>query len=263
MKFKNSLFQEQFDEVGFVKVPLLNNEEVFLLKEYITEKTPIIEKTNQLGFFQGVCIDDKQTKINLDNHIRSIINPKLTNVIENFKEIIYTALAKGCGENSKLELHQDSSFVDENIDFSMSLWIPLSDSNLANGAIHFLNGSHKSFPAIRCATISHNYGNINKIKQSMECIDVKQGEALLFNARMLHYTPNNTSGEIRMAIMSCLIRSDADILQYYKISESRLEAYKMKDNFFLDYENFMEEIYQKPKGEKIGEVDFVPFNAFM
>lgn len=261
MKFKDSRLQEEFDKIGFVKVPLLSGEDVFLLKKYIIENTPIVDMSNQLGFFQGVCIENKEEKKSLDKYIKSIVNSKLSDLIHNFKPIIYTALAKGSSDNSKLELHQDSSFVDENIDYSMSLWIPLSDSNFENGAIHFLDGSHKTFPIIRCATISHDYGDPQKIKDRMQCIDVKAGEVLLFNARLLHYTPNNTSGEIRIAVMSCLVRSDADILQWYKISDSRLEVYKMEDDFFLDYDNFMEEIYQKPNGEKIGEVEFLPFKS--
>lgn len=261
MKFKNSLLQEQFDEVGFVKVPLLSIEEISLLKQYITDNTPIVEMSNQFGFFQGIFIKDKAVKLDLNQYIKTILRPRLYEIIDDFKVIIYTALAKSSDEKSQLPLHQDASFVDEDIDYSMSLWIPLSDSNLENGAIHFLNGSHKTFPTIRCATVIHDYGDSEEIKNRTQCLEVKAGEALLFNSRLLHYTPNNTSGEIRIAVMSCLVRSDAAILQWYKKDETTLEVYKMKDDFFLDIGDFMQEKDLKPNGEKIGEVDLVPFNC--
>jgi ectoine hydroxylase-related dioxygenase (phytanoyl-CoA dioxygenase family) len=258
MKFKNSLFQEQFDQNGYVTIPLLNKEEISSLKEYITNQTPVAEMANEFGFFQGVFISDREVKLALNSYIKGIIRTRLLDILDDFKVIIYTALAKGSNEKSQLALHQDASYVDENTDYSMSLWIPLSDSNLENGAIHILEGSHTTFPTIRCATMVHDYGDSEAIKSKMKCIEVKAGEALLFHSRLLHYTPKNTSGTIRMAVMSCLLRSDADILQWYKKDESTLEVFKMKDDFFLDFGDFMNEKDLRPKGEKLGEVQIQP-----
>lgn len=259
MKFKDNFLQEQFNEIGFVKVPFLTNNEIALLKDYITENTPIVQKSNEIGFFQGVFIDGKEIKVNLHNYIKSIIEGKLLEFIDEFKVIIYTALAKGSGQNSKLELHQDSSFVDESSDFSISIWIPLSDSNSQNGAMHYLENSHKTYPNIRCATVIHDYGDFEEIKESMKCIDVKAGELLFFNPRILHYTPNNLTEENRIAVMAGLINPTSDILQWYKINDTRLEVFKMKDDFFLDYDNFTIEKDQRPNGEKIGEIEVTPF----
>jgi hypothetical protein len=261
VKFLNKLYQEQFDSIGYVKIPLLSADEIATLKEYISSNSPVVEMAEQNGFFQGVFIKDKSVKKDLSNYIESIISEKLHDIIDEFKVIIYTALAKSSNENSQLALHQDASYVDENVDYSMSLWIPLTDSNLENGAIHILNGSHKTFPTIRCATIIHDYGDSEVIKTRMECIEVKAGEVLLFNSRMLHYTPINTSGETRIAVMSCLLSNKADVLQWYKIDDSKLEVYKMDDDFFFNVGDLMLEKDLKPNGEKIGEVTIVPFNS--
>ena len=51
MKFKDNFLQEQFNEIGFVKVPFLTNDEISQLKEYITDHTPIVQKSNEIGFF--------------------------------------------------------------------------------------------------------------------------------------------------------------------------------------------------------------------
>lgn len=260
MKFINKLYQEQFDSVGFVKIPLLTEDEIAKLKDYIISNSPVVEMAEQNGFFQGVFIKDKKVKKDLSKYIESIITDKLHLIVDEFKVVIYTALAKSSNENSQLALHQDASYVDENIDYSMSLWIPLTNSNLENGAIHILNGSHKTFPTIRCATIIHDYGDSELIKSKMKCIEVKAGEALLFNSRMLHYTPINTSGETRIAVMSCLMSTNADVLQWYKIDDSKLEVYKMEDDFFFNVGDLMLEKDLKPNGKKIGEVTIEPFN---
>jgi hypothetical protein len=60
-----------------------------------------------------------------------------------------------------------------------------------------------------------------------------------------------------------LVSSDAEIVQYYKISDSKLEVYKMEDGFYNKFDNFLEELDKQPKGIKIGEVDYVPFKTFL
>jgi len=263
MKFINSVLQEQLDEIGYVKLPVLSLDEVNDIKHYINQNTPLPEMTKHYGFTAAVWMADGEIKNNLDAKIRSLVEPKLNELIEGFKALTYSAIGKGIGENSELGLHQDWSVVDEEKGYSLSMWIPLSDSNYNNGAIHFLKGSHKTFPSIRCGSVSHEYGDAEKVIKLMECVEVTAGNALLFNSRILHYTPNNYSNDLRFAVISCLVSSDAEIVQYYKISDSKLEVYKMEDGFYNKFDNFLEELDKQPKGIKIGEVDYVPFKTFL
>lgn len=263
MKFKDSLLQEQIDAIGFVKVPLLNAEEVKDIKQYLLGQTPLEEMTKQYGFTSAVWISNSDTKTHLDAKVRGIVHAKLSTILEDFKALIYSAIGKGIGEKSELSLHQDWSVVDEEKDYSLSLWIPLSDSTLENGAIHFLEGSHKTHPSIRCGSVSHEYGDPETIINQMNCVEVKAGEALIFYSRVLHYTPNNYSNQMRFAVISCLVSETAEIVQYYKVSDTQLEVYKMEETFYNKYDNFLEQIDQKPNGIKIGEVAYVPFKSLI
>lgn len=259
MRFIDNLLQQQIEEKGFVKVPLLSIEEVAEIKQYIFQNTPLVEMTKHYGFTAAVWMSERDKKVNLDLKIRSLVEPKLKELIDGFKAITYSAIGKGIGENSELGLHQDWSVVDEEKEYSLSMWIPLSNSNYENGAIHFLSGSHKTFPRIRCGSISHEYGDAQTIIKQMECIEVTAGDALLFNSRILHYTPNNYSADMRFALISCIVPSKAEIVQYYKVNDSKIEVYKMEEDFYNKYDNFLEELDKQPKGVKIGEVDYVPF----
>lgn len=263
MRFIDILLQQQIEDKGFVKVPILSKEEVSDIKQYIFQNTPLVEMTNHYGFTAAVWMSDREKKENLDAKIRSLVEPKLKEIIEGFKAITYSAIGKGIGENSELGLHQDWSVVDEEKDYSLSMWIPLSDSNYENGAIHFLTGSHKTFPSIRCGSISHEYGDAQTIIKQMDCIEVTAGDALLFNSRILHYTPNNYSSDMRFAVISCIVSSNAEIVQFYKVNDSKLEVYKMEEDFYNKFDNFLEELDKQPKGVKIGEVDYVPFKTII
>lgn len=252
IKFKDNQLHETFLKEGIVKVPLLDKEEVSVLKTYIEEKTPLVHMANEYGFIQGVCLTDLALKKDLDETIRKVVHPKAEVVLDNFQSLIYTALGKGANSYSELDIHQDWSLVDEDKYFSISLWIPLIDSNERNGTIHYLEGSHLSYTNKRAGSIPSIFTNNSKeIKKKMKPIEVKAGEALMFHQRLVHYSPINNSNKARISLISSLVPKDATIIQYYLNHNKELETFQMSKDFFFQYDNFIEEKNRRPKGVKI------------
>ncbi len=252
MKFKDNQLHETFLKEGIVKVPLLDKEEVSVLKTYIEKQTPLVEIANECGFIQGVCLTDLTLKKDLDRTISKVVNPKAEALLDNFQSLIYTALGKGANSYSELDIHQDWSLVDEEKHFSISLWIPLVDSTENNGTIHYLEGSHLSYTNKRAGSIPSIFANNSEeIKGKMIPVEVKAGEALLFNQRLVHYSPKNNSGNARISVISSFVPKNAKVIQYYLNENKELETYEMKKDFFFQYDNFLEEKNLRPKGIKI------------
>ena len=178
MLFKDPLVQKKFEEVGIVKLSLLSHNQVSVLSEFVKSNTPILELANKYGFIQGVCIKDRPVKLELDSFIRELITPLCKQHLTGFKALIYTALAKAPGNNSELDLHQDWSLVDESKYCSISLWIPLIDSVIENGAVHVLKGSHKKYLNPRGGSIpSISFSDKEVLKKKMIPMEMKAGEA--------------------------------------------------------------------------------------
>ncbi len=106
-------------------------------------------------------------------------------------------------------------------------------------------------PSLSITSIFSDEELVAGLMNRMEVVEVKAGEALLFNQRLVHFSPPNTSEEIRYSIISSLIPSEADALLYYKEQDDSISVFKMKDDFFNNYNNFLEEKDLEPKGIKL------------
>lgn len=255
MKFKDKTLQNKVETDGIVKVPFLSSKEVEKLTTFIKNETPMYELTNQLGFVVGVVISEKSIKNKMDKFIREIVNPICETYIDNFKPLVYTAVGKRAGGGSKLDIHQDWSVVDESKFNSLSLWIPLTDITIENGAVHALIGSHNTYRNIRGGNIPSIFSkNKDEIINKMHAFEMKAGEALFFNQRLAHYSPENKTEKTRISVISNLVSQEAEVLLYYKKNDTTLELYKMEDDFYNCYENFIEEKELRPKGIKINEI---------
>lgn len=256
MLFKDPLVQKKFEEVGIVKLSLLSHNQVSVLSEFVKSNTPILELANKYGFIQGVCIKDRPVKLELDSFIRELITPLCKQHLTGFKALIYTALAKAPGNNSELDLHQDWSLVDESKYCSISLWIPLIDSVIENGAVHVLKGSHKKYLNPRGGSIpSISFSDKEVLKKKMIPMEMKAGEAIFFDQRLLHYSPNNKCENTRISIISSLVPEEAEVYQYYQPESGALEVYRMTDDFFMNYDDFVVEKELRPKGIKVTDFE--------
>jgi ectoine hydroxylase-related dioxygenase (phytanoyl-CoA dioxygenase family) len=101
--------------------------------------------------------------------------------------------------------HQDWSFVDNEGEYcSVTCWIPLVDTTLENGAMGVIKGSHvmlgniRSSPSPQVPTplMDHQF----TIFPYLEMIEMKAGEALVFDHRTFHASTPNTTNQPRVAI---------------------------------------------------------------
>ncbi len=97
-------------------------------------------------------------------------------------------------QQSLFKQHQDYSF---NIGSSNSvtIWIPLQDTSITEGALLCSPGSHKS-------GIFENAKGIipDRFEFDFESVPVKLGEALIFNQKLVHKSGVNTSDNVRFSV---------------------------------------------------------------
>lgn len=255
MRFIDEEKQKILDRDGIIKIPFISDEKVAEFKEFIQNETPIIELSNNYGLAAGIFFDSLALKNELHQKISDVLLPICNSYLENYKPLIFTALVKGVGKISKLDIHQDWSVVDENHHRSLSLWIPLKDTNPTNGTVYAIKGSHKNLSNPRGGSIPSIFTeDVEGLMELMEPINVKAGEALIFYQNLVHFSPPNMTDEPRITLISSLVPEGADVLQYYLKDEDTVEVYKMNDNFFLQYDDFFRDKDQRPNGIKIGEV---------
>ena len=242
--FLDAEIQRKFDEDGFVKLSLLNEDEVKVLakirEDYFPEKGSV--------FFSSSYLDDYDLKMEISNKISKLIDTSLAKQCSNYRLIGAAFLIKGIGKHSEMPMHQDWTIVDEQKFYAANVWIPLTDTNEENGTLELMKGSHKWNEALRAPTLPMSFVGLEEsIKPKLTVVPAKKGEVVILNQATIHYSKPNMTDEIRPAITCGLISQKAPLkFHFWDKERSQIEEFAQEDDFLLRFENFMDAIYKRP-----------------
>lgn len=239
--FKSEILQKQFEKDGFVKINLLDNSEVTDLLNYYNSLNH--DHVGEYGFH--ISLENKNPEyINgVFQKLFTTFIPKLNQVLIDYKTFTASYVTKEAGLQNIVPPHQDWSFVDEDKFCSATVWVPLIDVNKNNGALGIIRGSHKLFnyqrqsPSPQAKTVLSPHAFT--LFPYIEIIDMKAGEALIFDNRTIHASPPNISGKTRIGAGIGITQQSAQLLHFYQVpgDEEKINVYEVDQAFFPLYNN--------------------------
>ncbi len=229
----------------------------------------------QGGMFYSLYSDDIDYRRKVHNEIGELLKPVYDRYFENYKSVINSFIVKIPGPQSEFTLHQDSSGLDELKYSPLSLWIPLQDTTLENGALCVVPKTHGYFYPYRGISFTAPFKDFEDLMRSyLLPIDLKAGDILMFDNRLVHYSHLNETNLPRIVVMSGLFPARADIEVSYRdesLTGSQIEIYRQTEDFLITNTAFYNNCTARPsRGEKVREVpplqkksisDFVNFAA--
>jgi hypothetical protein len=226
---------------GYVVLPFLNNEEVaFLTDLYYQHHT---EKKE--GFYATAHSADKSFKMQLNVEILNQLERAIKEYFFECKALGGSYIAKYSGQNGSLLPHQDWSIVDEEQFRSFNIWIPLVDTNEQNGAICVLPHSHNLVKSFRGVNVPDPFYQIsNYVWKYHQTLDMKAGEALLYDHRLLHASGINHTDTPRLAVVFGIIPEKAE-MRYCFMENGVISEYESSVDFFFNFD-----ILKGPQGQK-------------
>ncbi|MCB0637710.1 MAG: phytanoyl-CoA dioxygenase family protein, partial [Lewinella sp.] len=146
--------------------------------------------------------------------------------------------------------------VDEEQYASITIWIPLVDTDRANGALRVLPGSHRVFSAPRGPSLPVTYaGQYEQLWEAMELLPLPAGHAFVFSQALLHASHANETSADRVAVTYGLIPAAAQLRFYHYSDDRQLEHYAVTPRFFQEYLN----IGERPETSVGALIDRKPF----
>jgi ectoine hydroxylase-related dioxygenase (phytanoyl-CoA dioxygenase family) len=118
------------------------------------------------------------------------------------------AINKSPKHGAETPWHQDEAYWDPEKDHrAISVWIPLQPATILNGCMHFIPGSHK-IDVLEHRPIGNDHRvhglevvpGIFDFSGAVAC-ELPSGGATFHGGRTLHYTPENTTGDYRRALI--------------------------------------------------------------
>jgi hypothetical protein len=100
---------------------------------------------------------------------------------------------------------------------------------------------------------------MNTVENCAVPTNAKVGEAVILNQSIIHFSSANRTDQNRIAITSGIKSKDAPMNFHFLNDQNMVERYLVNDDFFLDFENFNQNIYERPKNGVLIEC-FSPTN---
>ncbi len=240
--FKNIEQQAFFEENGYIKLPALDADDIESLKTLYT--TLGFKDEKGYGFHVGMDNKDKKVVSEMMHEIKRIALPKVQNYLEEVQLFTTSFVVKDPNPQGVVPPHQDWSFVEDEENYcSVTCWIPLQDVNIENGCMGVIKGSNHFFDAFRPSPSPQVGGAIKEhmftIFPFLQLVEMKAGEALIFNNKTIHASPPNTTDETRLAVGLGFTQKEAKICHYYLKpgSTDKVLKYNIDADFFFKYDN--------------------------
>lgn len=255
--FNDPALQAEYDEMGYVVVDFLTDDEVATLSK--TYKQLNGQPTYSSFATSNMSMDTGYRQAVSDT-ILSTFSRATEKYLKDCKMFfgIFTS-KQPSNERSICPMHQDPTYVDEALFTSLTIWVPLIDTNAANGALevmdrsHLLNGSARStlprfpYPELS-AYMSQNY---------YKRLDMKAGQAYIGNSKVFHWSPSNMSDTERVAALAWLSENESTMRCYYQDYENPGDAMEV---FEVDPSHYIQApLFSRPDESRFTKIGEVPY----
>ncbi len=252
--------QALFDKQGFLIVPFIDTAEVQALIDLFNQLHP---NPQGGGFVSGSYSNDYSYKRKASDAIVAAFEKHYERLFTDYQPFGGAFLYKMPSSESELSAHQDWTIVDENKYVALNCWVPLTDVNETNGALHIVPGSqYDALHTFRAPTLPFFFsGNDDVVVKESIPMYVKAGSVVILNQSVIHYSPPNKSDKIRLAITAG-VKSKGAPMQFHYFDKSqanlnRLEVFDMPEDFLINFDNFYADIFERPKkGVGKGFIDY-------
>lgn len=232
--------QDEIAKKGYSVQPLLTAEDIVqLIQDFSNLLELMQEPLPDIHWSSG-----RVTDVSIRNFARHSINKIIPHKLEKYFDkssvdfIGGIYVAKKPSPSSRLYPHQDSSHTDEKKFPAVYAWIALTNTSIANGAMHILPGSHLWGNRFRSLNIPWLYDGLQEnMFPFLQPVPMKAGEVLFFDSAAIHYSSDNMSDEIRPAINFFVKPKEALFLHHFmdeKTPKEKVEVYNVDIDFFYN-----------------------------
>jgi hypothetical protein len=256
--FKDNKLEKEISENGYLVLDLFSEKEIeYFYQIFENQKNNISENFHSSHFSLN-----RTYKKTVNDKFNEILQQKGNSFLENYNALFSNFMIKGCGNENTMPLHADWSYVDENHQKSIAFWFPLIDTDEKNGTLGVIPKSHLFPITLRGPRIESPFHDFNEyiISTYGKLLSIKKGQCVVYDHRLLHFSPSNKSNKVRPAINTVFIPDDSSLFHVLKTETTdEIRMYNVSESsFFVNYEH-----YSIPDGEyefSIIDQKIIPFS---
>jgi hypothetical protein len=210
--FRDPELQERFDRDGYVTQDLLTASDIERLTELHDRHSNDLMVSNAWSF--TALSQDAAYRELMSDGIRAVLQPRIDAFLEGSRALLGNFFHKlPSSEGSKINMHQDWSWVDERQHPALSVWCPFVPVSEANGTLAVVPGSHRLSEQPRGFVARFPYLELEPVlaaKYSRH-LALDAGQAVFFHQRLFHWSGANRSDARRLAANCSFVPVEAKV----------------------------------------------------
>lgn len=253
--FRDESIADLLHDTGITTREFLSAEQVRELRDIYHRHHSLTDENG--GMFYSLYSQDLEYRKQVDREVRNVLQPVLDQWFKGYKNVINSFVVKLPGKASEFAIHQDTTALDELKYSPLSVWIPLQDISEENGAMCVVPKTHSLFSPYRGISFPFPFARANAVvREYLEPVTLKSGEAILFDPRLLHNSLPNSSEAPRLALICGIFPEEAQFNICFKEGpDQQIDIYAQEDDFLLKYPNFLHHCHDRPvAGEVVRQV---------
>lgn len=224
--------QSQLDEKGYCVINWDIADVLTKLEQTYYESGLLADRDTYLTLY---C-NDVEMRTRIQGKLRSIIQPVLETFFIEYKILVAAYIIKPANSAEPFYIHQDPTIVDERKYIPVNMWIPLQDAIIDNGTLWVLEKSHKLYKSWRAPSLPHLFEkDTEKIKPLLKPVEVRRGQILFFDPRLVHMSGVNKTVHQRVVAYFTVAHHTASIMTPVMVNASNMKQCKLipqPDNYF-------------------------------
>ena len=169
--------------------------------------------------------------------IKSVFKPHIDQYMNGYEVLNCNFYVKPPG-TGEFEIHQNWPAIADLNDTTVTVWCPLADVVAENGALQFVEGSHKILPHVEGPLCASFFDKIRPelIAKYLKPNPMSAGEALIFDDGLIHWSANNDSDKARIAIQILCVPKDTQPVFFFfdRAHPERFELIAVDSDFFVE-----------------------------
>lgn len=233
---RDATLQAQLVEDGFVVVDLLEEGDLAALTD-VWEG----DSVELSGFHSTIHSDSLEHKRRVDERLRSILGPRIAALFDGHRCVVANFVAKAPGPDSEMPEHLDWSMVADAGVISVGVWAPLVNTDRRNGGLGVIRGSHRDLVALSGTPHFPSFDEMRSIssrfaEEDRIALDLRAGQAVIYDHRLVHFSPPNDSEIERVAVNVAVVPREAATYHHHLRPDGSVERFRVDDGFYVSHD---------------------------
>lgn len=169
----------------------------------------------------------------VDLELKAIAGPRAEQALPGFTPFLAAFISKGAHSGS-VELHPDWTYTDERRHRTYLFWCPLVDTDVDNGTLGVVPGSHRWMDGLRGSGDFPNAVEAvgDQLRERLVPVPLRAGEAIVYDAALIHGSPPNHSDWPRTAMALAVAPVGAGLVHFHRRPGGPTDGYAIDDAWY-------------------------------